>query len=82
MVISKEAVDNICLILELTSTMDLDEILILSNSVIEQTQQKSNLKGPREMIFITLGNRFKKRISEGYVPETAKERIGALILGK
>jgi len=82
MVISDEAVENICQILTMTAKMDLDEILILSNAVIEQTQEKSKLKGPREIIFMTLANRFKKRIKEGYVPGEKAVRIAELILGR
>jgi len=82
MVISDEAVNNICQILTMTGKMDLDEILILSNSVIEQMQEKSKLKGPREIIFMNLTSRFKRRIREGYVPDEVKLKIAALILGE
>lgn len=82
MTISDEAVTKIVHILKLTRTMELDELLILSNSVIEQTRIKSKLKGPQEIIFMNLSNRFKRRIREGYLPEEAKERIAVQIRGE
>ena len=81
MTISKEAVKKICEILEIARNLELDDSLILANAFIAQTQKKSKLRGPPELIYMNLTNRVKRRMREGYVPPEDLEKIEAAVLG-
>jgi len=81
MAISDEAVTTIENVLKLTQSLELDDLLILANAFLVQTQRKANLAGPAELVYMNLARRVKRRMAEGYVPDEALARIDAAVRG-